>query len=155
MQHEVFKGRGLRLCAGVHYLKNNGVKTLWQSMLRFPAGALKLNNYPATLRNIVPEVLGPNGKPEQLAATDMAAMEIYRDRERGVPRYNEFRKWYAQNIKLAMMRKRAISMNLYLGYCPSRSCTNRGLQGPRVAGLRSMARFVYYDCNREDCAGST
>lgn len=83
-------------CAGVNYLKQNGVKTMWQSMLRFPAGALKLNNYPATLRNIVPEVLGPDGVTQQLAPTDMAAMEIYRDRERGVPRYNEFRKWCAQ-----------------------------------------------------------
>jgi Animal haem peroxidase len=81
----------------VTYLKDNGVQTLWHSMLRFPAGALKLNNYPATLRKIVPEIWTPDGKIKHLAPTDMAAMEIYRDRERGVPRYNEFRKWCAQN----------------------------------------------------------
>lgn len=82
--------------AGVNYLKENGVQQLWQSMLRFPAGSLRLNNYPATLRNIVPEISAPDGSTTQLPPTDMAAMEIYRDRERGVPRYNEFRKWCAK-----------------------------------------------------------
>jgi alpha-dioxygenase len=93
------------LSTGADYLKKNGVGTLWQSMMRFPAGALTLNNYPATLRNITPEVLGPDGETKKLSPTDMAAMEIYRDRERGVPRYNEFRKWCApQGLSLYCLR---------------------------------------------------
>jgi Animal haem peroxidase len=47
-----------------------------------PAGAITLHNYPDSLRNLTL----PNG-----VALDLAAVEILRDRERGVPRYNDFR----------------------------------------------------------------
>lgn len=46
-------------------------------------GAIRLHNYPKHLQNITRE----NG--EHL---DLAAVDILRDRERGVPRYNEFRR---------------------------------------------------------------
>ena len=46
-------------------------------------GALTLHNYPRLLQNLQRD----NG--EHL---DLAAVDIYRDRERGVPRYNEFRR---------------------------------------------------------------
>jgi hypothetical protein len=46
------------------------------------AGAITLHNYPRALR----ELRLPNGQ-----ILDMAAVDIFRDRERGVPRYNEFR----------------------------------------------------------------
>jgi hypothetical protein len=45
---------------------------------------LALGNYPDTLRNFV----RPNGN-----RVDMAAIDILRDRERGVPRYNDFREF--------------------------------------------------------------
>lgn len=46
-------------------------------------GQLVLNNYPKSLMNMeIPLV----------AKMDLAAMDILRDRERGVPRYNEFRR---------------------------------------------------------------
>ena len=45
-------------------------------------GALTLHNYPNFLRKLVKE----NGE-----AFDLAAVDILRDRERGVPRYNRFR----------------------------------------------------------------
>ena len=47
------------------------------------AGALTLNNYPNSFRNI----RLPNGEH-----IDLAAADIIRDRERGLPRYNQFRK---------------------------------------------------------------
>jgi hypothetical protein len=46
-------------------------------------GALTLHNYPRHLQNLVRD----NG--EQM---DLAAVDILRDRERGVPRYNQFRR---------------------------------------------------------------
>jgi hypothetical protein len=48
-------------------------------------GALVLHNYPNQLRKI-PE------KPAEGIYTDLAAVDILRDRERGVPRYCEFRR---------------------------------------------------------------
>jgi hypothetical protein len=47
-------------------------------------GLLALGNYPDTLRNFT----RPNGN-----RVDMAAIDILRDRERGVPRYNDFREF--------------------------------------------------------------
>jgi len=45
-------------------------------------GAIRLHNYPRHLQHLVRD----NGK-----IFDMAAVDIFRDRERGVPRYNQFR----------------------------------------------------------------
>jgi hypothetical protein len=47
------------------------------------AGAITLHNFPAALR----ELRLPDGR-----SIDLAAVDIFRDRERGVPRYNEFRR---------------------------------------------------------------
>jgi hypothetical protein len=47
-------------------------------------GALRLRNYPNGLRDLLRQ-------DESGVRVDMAALEIFRDRERGVPRYNEFR----------------------------------------------------------------
>ena len=32
----------------------------------------------------------------KLSAIDLAVVDVYRDRERGIPRYNEFRQWWVQ-----------------------------------------------------------
>jgi Animal haem peroxidase len=48
-------------------------------------GALCLHNYPEHLRNI-------DKKPEDGVFIDLAAVDIFRDRERGVPRYAGFRR---------------------------------------------------------------
>jgi hypothetical protein len=48
-------------------------------------GALALHNYPNALRRL-PE------KPEENVYIDLAAIDILRDRERGVPRYCQFRR---------------------------------------------------------------
>lgn len=48
-------------------------------------GAMTLHNYPNQLRRI-------DKKPEEGIFLDLAAVDVLRDRERGVPRYAEFRK---------------------------------------------------------------
>lgn len=53
------------------------------------AGAPRLHNYPTTLRNLVKP--DETGQEERL---DLAAIDILRDRERGVPRYNLFRQLF-------------------------------------------------------------
>ncbi|CAK5278738.1 unnamed protein product [Mycena citricolor] len=50
-------------------------------------GALQLGNYPKAMQNLK--------KPGVSYALDMGAVDIIRDRERGVPRYNEFRRLFS------------------------------------------------------------
>jgi len=50
-------------------------------------GALVLHNYPAGLRRLVKE-----DSPDNLIVIDLASVDILRDRERGVPRYCDFRR---------------------------------------------------------------
>jgi hypothetical protein len=55
-------------------------------------GAITLHNFPEFLRNLtVPEHPGADGSPIPERQLDLAATDIMRDRERGVPRYNKFR----------------------------------------------------------------
>lgn len=51
-------------------------------------GALILGNYPSQMMNLVKP-----GAP--FGAMDMGAIDVLRDRERGVPRYNEFRRLFS------------------------------------------------------------
>ncbi|MBQ0753053.1 MAG: peroxidase [Gammaproteobacteria bacterium] len=60
-----------------------GQEKLWYSFGITHPGSLTLNNYPDFLRNLSMPLIGD---------IDMAAIDILRDRERGVPRYNEFRR---------------------------------------------------------------
>ncbi|MDR3664349.1 MAG: peroxidase family protein, partial [Mycobacterium sp.] len=55
---------------------------IWYSFGLASAGAVCLHNYPNALRNLT-RVDGQ--------VTDLATLDIVRDRERGVPRYNDFR----------------------------------------------------------------
>jgi len=66
---------------------------LWYSMGQASAGAICLHNYPNALRKL-----------ERLDGqiTDLATLDIVRDRERGVPRYNDFREM------LRMPRRKSI-----------------------------------------------
>lgn len=59
------------------------------SMGHQACGALDLWNYPVWMRDLIAQ--DPNGqdRPDHV---DMAALEIYRDRERSVSRYNQFRR---------------------------------------------------------------
>ena len=61
-----------------------GLTDLFYSFGRTKPGLLVLNNYPDMLTNFTAE---PGG-----GVVDLAAVDILRDRERGIPRYNEFRR---------------------------------------------------------------
>ena len=56
---------------------------LFYSFGRAHPGAITLHNYPKHLQNLTRD------DGEHL---DLAAVDIFRDRERGVPRYNQFRR---------------------------------------------------------------
>ncbi|CAG2255828.1 unnamed protein product [Mytilus edulis] len=53
-------------------------------------GAMTLHNYPNFLRNLDLPASSPHGKGK----IDMATIDILRDRERGIPRYNAFRRLF-------------------------------------------------------------
>ncbi|MCL7024838.1 hypothetical protein MKW94_008919 [Papaver nudicaule] len=65
------------------------MKKMMVSMGHQASGTLTLWNYPLWMRNPVAHDIDGEDRPDPV---DMAALEIYRDRERGVARYNEFRR---------------------------------------------------------------
>jgi len=77
---------------GGEVLRKHGVIEVWDAMLREPCGAAVLFNYPDWLRNL-PQPIGPTRPAgEEQRRVDLAAIDVYRDRERGVLRYNAFRR---------------------------------------------------------------
>ena len=70
--------------------KKLGMTDLFYSFGRMQPGALCLHNYPNSLRQFKrrPPGAGDDAPEETL---DIAVIDIMRDRERGVPRYNDFR----------------------------------------------------------------
>jgi len=64
-------------------LEKHSLTDLFYSFGRSHPGAMRLHNYPRHLQNLTRD------DGEKL---DLAAVDILRDRERGVPRYNRFRK---------------------------------------------------------------
>jgi alpha-dioxygenase len=80
------------LCAraGNKALKVGGPEKYMRAFLRYPCGALTLFNYPRTLRDL--PTTDDKGATLPGSNVDLAAVDIWRDRERGVPKYNEFRR---------------------------------------------------------------
>ncbi|MGH7874307.1 MAG: peroxidase family protein [Candidatus Binatia bacterium] len=77
--------RGKATAAMRHY----GIANWAVSMGRQRAGALTLHNHPLFLQNLdMPRLKSTTGK------IDVLALDIIRDRERGIPRYNEYRRQY-------------------------------------------------------------
>ncbi|KAJ4960690.1 hypothetical protein NE237_020600 [Protea cynaroides] len=74
---------------GEKVLSGIGFERQMVSMGHQACGALALWNYPTWLRDIIPQ--NPDGT-ERTDHVDLPALEIYRDRERNVARYNEFRR---------------------------------------------------------------
>uniref|UniRef100_A0A0C9RII9 TSA: Wollemia nobilis Ref_Wollemi_Transcript_16112_2113 transcribed RNA sequence n=1 Tax=Wollemia nobilis TaxID=56998 RepID=A0A0C9RII9_9CONI len=74
---------------GEKTLSEIGNETLIVSMGHQACGALTLWNYPIWMRNLVAQEPDGHARPDPV---DLPALEIYRDRERSVPRYNEFRR---------------------------------------------------------------
>jgi hypothetical protein len=64
-------------------MAEEGADRLWYSFGTTHPGSLTLKNYPQFLRNLSIPLVGD---------IDLATIDILRDRERGVPRYNEFRR---------------------------------------------------------------
>ncbi|MDZ8186581.1 MAG: peroxidase family protein [Nostoc sp. ChiSLP02] len=67
-------------------LKETSMQDLFYSFGTSYPGAVRLHNYPRFLRQLTGEVFG-----DDTPIFDLAAVDILRDRERGVPRYNRFR----------------------------------------------------------------
>ena len=69
-------------------MKDHGFANVLYSLGIQNAGALRIRNYPNFLRQFKKEARRHERK---IPLMDMAAVDIMRDRERGVPRYNRFR----------------------------------------------------------------
>jgi hypothetical protein len=69
--------------SGVEFLGRFGLADLFYSFGIHNPGAVRLHNYPKFLQNLVRD----NGE-----RFDLGAVDVLRDRERGVPRYNRFRR---------------------------------------------------------------
>ncbi len=70
-------------------MREGGLTSWALTMGRQRLGALTLNNHPLFLQNLpMPRLSSETGK------LDIPALDIIRDRERGVPRFNEFRRQY-------------------------------------------------------------
>ncbi|XP_076954361.1 alpha-dioxygenase PIOX-like [Bidens hawaiensis] len=74
---------------GEKELAKIGLRTQMVSMGHQACGALELWNYPEWLRVVVPQNADGTDRPDLV---DLPSLEIYRDRERNVARYNEFRR---------------------------------------------------------------
>ncbi|AUM12713.1 peroxidase family protein [Ketobacter alkanivorans] len=70
-------------------VSRRGLANLFYSFGHTHPGLLELNNFPTFLQNFPFE--------PGVANTDLAAVDILRDRERGIPRYNEFRRQIGLN----------------------------------------------------------
>jgi len=80
---ETFRGRATT------FMRERGLANWGLSLGRQRLGALALQNHPRFLQNLRMERLKTATK-----SIDVAALDILRDRERGVPRFNEFRRQY-------------------------------------------------------------
>ena len=80
---ETFRGRATQA------MRERGLASWALSMGRQRLGTLTLQNHPQFLQNLeLPRLQSETGK------VDVAALDLIRDRERGVPRFNEFRRQY-------------------------------------------------------------
>jgi hypothetical protein len=80
---DTFRGRATQA------MRERGLANWALSMGRQRLGLLTLQNHPQFLQNLeIPRMASATGK------IDVAALDLLRDRERGVPRFNEFRRQY-------------------------------------------------------------
>ncbi|KAK4488486.1 hypothetical protein RD792_004250, partial [Penstemon davidsonii] len=74
---------------GIDNLSKIGFEGQMVSMGHQACGALELWNYPLWLRNLTAQNVDGSDRPNPV---DLPALEIYRDRERSIARYNDFRR---------------------------------------------------------------
>src|SRR5262249_3813772 len=72
-------------------MRRGGLASWALTLGRQRAGRLTLGDYPQFLQNLPLMGRIPSSRTD---AIDVAALDLLRDRERGVPRYNEFRRQY-------------------------------------------------------------
>jgi hypothetical protein len=102
------------------------------SMGRQRAGQLTLQNHPLFLQKLsMPRVKSATGK------IDAVALDIIRDRERGVPRYNEFRRQYGL--------KQLTSFDDFVDPNLPKDSSERAGQGKIVAILREL--YGQHECD--------
>lgn len=71
---------------------NKRPKEMLKSCLSYPCGALMSHNYPIAYRNMAPTDDTGLDLPDEESRIDLAALDLYRDRERGILKFNEFRR---------------------------------------------------------------
>ncbi|PIN23555.1 Peroxidase/oxygenase [Handroanthus impetiginosus] len=74
---------------GSENMSKIGFTRLMVSMGHQACGALELWNYPMWLRSLISQNVDGTDRPDPV---DLPSLEIYRDRERSVARYNDFRR---------------------------------------------------------------
>ncbi|KAJ0111727.1 hypothetical protein Patl1_02682 [Pistacia atlantica] len=74
---------------GENSLSEIGFERQMVSMGHQACGALQLWNYPVWMRDLVAQNVDGTDRPNHV---DMPALEVYRDRERKIARYNQFRR---------------------------------------------------------------
>lgn len=65
-------------------------KEMMKSCLHWPCGALMSSNYPNAFRDVAPT--DDYGRDLKRQNIDLAALDLFRDRERGILKFNEFRR---------------------------------------------------------------
>lgn len=73
----------------VLYTSEDKPREVWEALVQFPCGNLELYNYPRALRQVCPTNERGIAQPHPV---DLAALDLYRDRERNVRNYNSFRR---------------------------------------------------------------
>ncbi|XXG48833.1 hypothetical protein AAC387_Pa02g3171 [Persea americana] len=74
---------------GERKISKIGFEAQMVSMGHQASGALELWNYPQWMRDIIPQEVDGSNRADHV---DLPTLEIYRDRERNVARYNQFRR---------------------------------------------------------------
>lgn len=80
--------------SGENFLRSSSTTPAdaWDSIVRYPCGNLSLFNYPRAMRDV--KATDSRGRIDQPTTStgDLAALDLYRDRERGILRHNAFRR---------------------------------------------------------------
>jgi Animal haem peroxidase len=106
-------------------IRSGGLSNWALTMGRQRLGLLKLNNHPAFLQNLRMNRLDSNTKQ-----IDVAALDLIRDREHGVPRFNEFRRQYGLRT--------LTSFDDFLDRDPKLPEAQRNEQAETVAAMREI-----------------
>mmetsp|Transcript_16168 Transcript_16168/g.34943 ORF Transcript_16168/g.34943 Transcript_16168/m.34943 type:complete len:655 (+) Transcript_16168:228-2192(+) len=101
---------------------------IMKSVLSYPCGHLVPSNYPVAYRNMTPTDEAGNNLPED-RKIDLAALDLFRDRERGIRKFNEFRRELSLKPYDSWMEltggKKAESRKLELIYGPGKEGVER------------------------------